>query len=534
MDFLLSALPLFILFSLVVIFRRSVVTAAMISLVAIILVGLFYWEIAGLRLASAGIKGVFLATEIILIIFGALLIFESLRFKGFLATLKTFFELISFDRRVHIILIGWALVHFIEGVAGFGTPALVAVPLFLTLGFAPVLSVVLALIGDSVPVIFGAIGLPVTYGIGTTAMVLDPSGGMLRNISELIASFNILGSLIIPLLLIFIYIKYTKRPLKQFWDFIPFALVSGLAVSIPAFLVNKLLGPELPSIIGGLIGLFIIAFMAKQGFLLPADTVLQSDEEKEGLPEVKDVPEISRRAILLALSPYFFLVAILALTRLPFLPIKNFLLELTSFQVENLFGYAIDYSFYPFYSAGFLIIITALFSFLILGVRGNEIRETLSFALNKTARPFLALVLILFFVQIFIYSDENLTGLAAMPFVLAEGIASVFGKIWPLLAPAIGAFGAFVAGSATVSNLLLSELQLNTALAAGFNPSLILALQGVGAAAGNMIAMHNVIAALAIVGLVSREHEVIHRNLLPLLIYLLIFGVLGLILAFLL
>ena len=56
-------------------------------------------------------------------------------------------------------------------------------------------------------------------------------------------------------------------------------------------------------------------------------------------------------------------------------------------------------------------------------------------------------------------------------------------------------------------------------------PMTIVALQAVGAAAGNMIAIHNVVAASATVGLLGREGLTLRKTILPTIYYLLMIGV---------
>ena len=126
-----------------------------------------------------------------------------------------------------------------------------------------------------------------------------------------------------------------------------------------------------------------------------------------------------------------------------------------------------------------------------------------------------------------INSGVNSYDIASMPIAMAEGIANFFGRIYPFFAPTIGAIGAFIAGSNTVSNLMLSQFQFETAKILGLSGALMVALQSVGAAAGNMIAIHNVVAASATVGLINREGDVIRITIIPLIYYLLLSGTIG-------
>ena len=121
-------------------------------------------------------------------------------------------------------------------------------------------------------------------------------------------------------------------------------------------------------------------------------------------------------------------------------------------------------------------------------------------------------------------NDLNLSGLTSMPLMLAETASTWTGAFWPLLAPWIGALGAFVGGSNTVSNLMFSLFQFSIAQRISVDPAVIVAVQAVGGAAGNMITIHNVVAASATVGLLGREGAIIRKTLLPLTYYCLLAG----------
>lgn len=135
-------------------------------------------------------------------------------------------------------------------------------------------------------------------------------------------------------------------------------------------------------------------------------------------------------------------------------------------------------------------------------------------------------------VRIFIDSEQNAANLASMPLVLAESVAGAVGAAWPFFAPTIGALGAFVAGSNTVSDLMFSLFQYGVADRIGVPHLVILGLQALGGAAGNMIAVHNVVAASATVGLVGREGALIRKTIWPMLYYVVGAGLLGLLFCY--
>ena len=119
-----------------------------------------------------------------------------------------------------------------------------------------------------------------------------------------------------------------------------------------------------------------------------------------------------------------------------------------------------------------------------------------------------------------------------MPLAMAKVAAATAGHSWPMFASFVGALGAFITGSNTVSDLLFSEFQYATATQLGISHQIVVTLQVVGGAMGNMVCIHNIVAACATVGLAGLEGVLIRKNSLPMLIYGLTAGVLGLIFCY--
>jgi lactate permease len=520
---LLALLPFVVFFSLILIGNKSVLTSISASLLTLLATSTLVWQMEWLRIFSSAGKGTFIALEILLVVFGALLILESLKEKKLLLHIKRLFESISMDKRVHVLLVAWAFVFFLEGVTGFGAPIIIVVPILIALGFSPLTSAVLAVAGDSLPVIFGAVGLPITYGISVPLQSMSLGYDYFQNLTVLIASLNIVGSVIIPLVLLYMYTRLENESRLHFFELIPFALVAGLSASIPSLIVAIIMGPELASVVGGACSIATVSFLAKRGYLLPR---VENDEKLESIPKTPR----EHHKILKAVFPYALITFLLLLTRLPF---KETLSHFFVIRIDSMFGYAIDYSFNPFYAAGSILILVAIVSMMVVRVNGPELARIVTSATTKILIPLVTLIAMLWFVQIFMYSGENSSDLESMPRTIALGASHVLGPVWPLFAPFIGALGSFAGGSATVSNLIFSLVQYETALFSGYSTSLILALQGIGAAAGNMISLHNVIAALAVTGIIGRESYVIRKNIGPLVVYLLIMGLLGLGLSYL-
>jgi lactate permease len=130
-------------------------------------------------------------------------------------------------------------------------------------------------------------------------------------------------------------------------------------------------------------------------------------------------------------------------------------------------------------------------------------------------------------VEIMKQSTHNVMGYSSLPLTMAEAVAAITGQTWPMFASYVGALGSFITGSNTISDLLFADFQFGLATTIGASREIIVALQGVGGAMGNMICVHNVVAASATVGLVGMEGLIIRRTMIPLILYGIMAGTIG-------
>jgi lactate permease len=227
--------------------------------------------------------------------------------------------------------------------------------------------------------------------------------------------------------------------------------------------------------------------------------------------------------------PYLLLALLLVLTRLPQLPVGRVLQERVNITWPDIFGTGISGSTAPLYLPGTVLVAVVLITVVLHRLK----LQKLGLAVRDSFKVLLGAGFVLLFtipmVRIYINSGFNALDLPSMPITMAEWVATHVGPIWPLLAPTIGALGAFIAGSNTISNLMFSLFQHGIAERLGISGALVVALQAVGAAAGNMIAIHNVVAASATVGLLGQEGTLLRKTILPTLYYVGAAGLLGLI-----
>jgi lactate permease len=305
-----------------------------------------------------------------------------------------------------------------------------------------------------------------------------------------------------------------------------FALFAGLAFTLPALAVAVLLGPEFPSIIGGLTGFLLTVPLARTGLLLPALPGAGTGCASTGSAPVA----ADRLSLWRAWTPYLLVAVLLAATRVDFLPFKAMLVEATV-SWHRILGTEIGASLAPLYLPGTTFVAVVLIT---IGLHRMSIRQAggaLRDAAAALAGAAVALGAAVPMVRIFINSGVNDAGLASMPMELAGVAAGWAGESWPLFAPFVGAFGAFLSGSATFSNMMFALFQFSAAERASFPVELVLAAQMLGANAGNMISVLNVVAAASVVGLLGKEGTVIRFAFAPMLYYCLAAGAVSLLLA---
>jgi len=540
--------PILTVFFFLVILRWPAKKAMPLALIVVTILSFFVWQVSGTIIAASIIQGVAIALAILWIVFGALLMLNTLTNSGAIAAIRAGFMDITPDRRIQAMIIAWCFGAFIEGAAGFGTPAAVCAPLLMALGFPAMAAVTTALIIQSTPVTFGAVGTPVLLGVKTgldNPMVHDILGkngiAFMDYIYEIGATAALVHGIIGVLIPTFLAVILTRffgkeKSIKKGLEAMPFGILAGLAFTVPYYLVARYLGPEFPSIVGGLVGLCIVVIAAKNNFLTPK-TTWDFDERANwpkhwmGTWEPKFAAAPAHMTLVRAWSPYVLVGLFLVLSR-KVAWIKGALASV-AIPVTDLFGTGIGYSIKPLYVPGFIFVCAVACAFFIQKMKFVDLKNAAGSAAKTTLQASFALGFAIPMVRVFINSGEkyNVSGLASMPLELANGVAGLAGSLWTGFAAVIGAMGAFIAGSNTVSNMMFSLFQFGVASQIDVPQSIIVALQAVGGAAGNMITVHNVVAAAAVVGLMDREGEIIRKTLIPLTYYLVMAGIIGTVLV---
>lgn len=509
----LALVPVVALLALMFLARRPLWQAAPLCWGLTLAVGLAGWTLPAPAAAAASFRGLLIAVDIGIIIFGAVFFLEFLKQTGAIRSIQASLARLSSDLRVQGVIVAWLFGSFLEGVAGFGTPAAVVAPLLAGIGFPVATAVTISLLANSTAVTFGAIGTPMRVGFADHD---------LAPIALQAATVNLVAGVLIPVLIVLAVVSAPRNAARGGWlrgltrrefvECVPFALFAGFALTAPS-LAASYFGHEFPSILGGLTGLAIVVPLVKKGWLVPRTPWLAAE------PARKEADTIARDSLLRSFGPYLVLCALLVAGKFVFSDLDRTLL----------LGSGITHRFSSF-NPGFAFLTAG--AVLVMG-RGtlrsaaDAVLLPMQRAARSLAKPMLAIAFISAMVQLFVHSARNTAGHPGMLEVIA---AQVEGMNLPFFMPFVGAFGSFFAGSATVSNLLFGSLGVQMAAVQGVAVSSVLALQAVGAAAGNMIALPNIVAVQATVGDKQGEAQALKPLVLPCLIYLVACGLAGLVL----
>ncbi|MEM1121616.1 MAG: L-lactate permease, partial [Bacteroidota bacterium] len=378
---ILAVLPILAAAIMMVGFRMPAKVAMPVVFVLAAIVAYFAWELPLMDIIASTIQGWFITFDILFIIFGAIFLLNVLKYSGAVGVIRQGFTDISPDRRVQVVIITWLFGSFIEGAAGFGTPAAIVAPLLVALGFPALAAVMLGMMVQSTAVTFGAVGTPVLVGIksGLENPALTQqlaSEGLtfadyIQAITVQVGLFHAIAGVVMPLFMVSMMTRFfgKNNSWKEGLAIFPLALFGGVAFVLPYYCTARFLGPEFPSLIGALMGLAVVTLVAKKGWLLPKDNwdfPPKAEWEKDWLGQleikVEKVHPKTAPSLFNAWFPYLLVAILLVISRLPQLPVKSFLTSI-KFSWASILGTDITGTTAPLYLPGTILLVVALITF---------------------------------------------------------------------------------------------------------------------------------------------------------------------------
>lgn len=522
---LLAFLPILVTIFLMTVLNIQAKRALPIAWGLCALTGALVWKMDLRSVAAQTVAGFLNSLDATIVIFGAILVMNTLKKSGGMASINRGFGSISRDSRIQAIIIGFMFGSFIEGAAGYGTPAALAGPLLVSLGFPPVAAATVALIFDSAAVSFGAVGTPVTTSMSQLSDTLSGAGidygAYQSELSFWSAVPHTAFAILLPFVAIAVMTKFygKEKSFKPAFEVLPFSIFAGICFSVPYVLIAALLGPEFPSMFAAIIGLVLTVLAAKKGFLVPRKVWSFADEDDTSSAP-KETDGTKPMSLIRAWMPYVIIGLILVITRIDALGLKGILSTL-SLNTGNILGISgASYSFKPLWLPGIVpFVLVALLTVPIHKMNKSAVKEAWSDSFRQIAGAAVAIAFGVALVQIMKNSATEAMGGRSMMTVMADFLGGLAGKAYIVIAPFIGVLGAFISGSNTVSNILFTNLQYNIASNLELSTVAIVALQTVGGAIGNITCINNVVAACATVGTTGSEGKILKTNFIPMILY---------------
>ncbi|CAM3326023.1 L-lactate permease [Thalassospira profundimaris] len=491
-NFLLAALPIATILFLMIKVNWGAARAGAAAWFVTVILAVFFFGAPTDMLIIAQAKGVMLALYILYIVWAALILYFAAEEAGAIKTIGRAIRSLTDDRPLQLLILGYVFASFLQGVAGFGVPIAVVAPLLLGMGFSPVLAVAAPMIGHSWSVLFGNMatsfealigvtGIPGTELTHYSAILLGLSGFMCgAAVLWLDGGFRTIRRRIVPLVLISCVMGVVQYFMANYGVWTLGGLTAGIAGLVASIIVTRFWKPH------------------------PDDVAEQVADDHQHMPLIE------------ALTPY--LVFIVLVTMATFVPAVEMLLGKIRFTLDfpetaTATGWVIEAesakAIAIFGHPGALLLYTAAISFTFFKLRGHYDdgigkriwQRTLKSGLPTSIGmvPVIGLAIIM---------DH-----AGMTYALAEGGAAVFSGAfavaYPVIAPAIGALGAFMTGSTNNSNVVFGMFQRHTAELSGLSTALVLAAQATGASLGSMLAPSKILVGCSTVGLSGKEGPVL-------------------------
>ena len=511
---LAAFLPLILVLVLMGVLRKSSLFASVCGLGAAVLLALSLWRMPAILVFWSAIYGVVYALwPILWIVFTALWLYNLTQDTGKFELLRRWMQQhASGDDNIQVILVAFCFGALLEGTAGFGAPVAVTACLLVGLGHPPRRSVLVALIANTAPVAFGALGIPTIALAGVTGLDLTQLSAMTgRQVPFL--------SLILPAYLV--WVTSRGEGLRKSW---PAAVIAGLSFALTQFLVSNFWGPYVTDVLASSISIAAVVAFLK---IRPTSNASQSPpvEFCETAASATTLPPLSGRESLSAWLPWVILSLVMILwSWFKLLPLAQAILPIPSLHNGVLITlyqkpYAALYAFQPL-GPGTGVLAAIILTAICLRIRGSVVLLSGGKALRQLRVPGLTVITIVALAYLYNYSG--------MAYTLGAAVAHV-GPAFPLLSGFLGWIACFLSGSDTASNVLFGNLQVAAAHQLHLSPILLAATNSCGAVAGKMISPQNIAVGVTTVGLIGQEGKVLrsafwHSILMASLISLIAFA----------
>lgn len=500
MDFVMALSPLVLILVGIIVLRMPAMKVAPIGLVYIIILAFTYFSPADAVFKDTvtmvdGLlwKGIKEGSKIVMLVFSSFLLLNLMQRSGAMKQVQNTLAGVTDDRRAQLIIVGLMVPIFLEGAAGAGSPAAIAAPFLVGLGFDPIVAIVVALLGDATPCSWGGAGLTTITG---GSYLVDQGVSTAALNSAMVGRIHMFGVFVIPFLIVMI--AFGK---KGFKGIVPYLLFAGISTGLIMFGLSNFVGPEITSLGTGLLAIVCSVIYLK---LVKIKTPEEFRYKGENGFNTEKEAGARRFSSFHALSPYLVLVILLPVVRYT-----------VPFSILTTFGYIVW--------VDVVVFLCACIGCVILGVSMEGFFDTMKQTIRRVV-PVLVTMGSLLTVSYIMQNSQ--TGMIQL---IATTIADTAGPLYPAAAVAIGSAGSFITGTGLGSNIMFAPMHLNAANMLGLNPVTVFAGQNAGASLGNLICPNNVVAACATVGVIGKEGEVLKRTMAAFAVILTIYMILSMV-----
>lgn len=514
---LVAALPLAVFFVLLGVLRIQAWLSALAALGTAVLVAIaVYGMPVGQSLNSAVLGGLFGLFPIMWIVVNALWVYQMTVDTGHFEVLRRSFGKLSDDQRLQAVIVAFCFGALLEALAGFGAPVAISSVMLIALGFKPFKAATVALVANTAPVAFGAMGTPVITLSELTGLPLEEVSSTVGRQTPVLAA-------VVPVLLVFLVDG--RRGVRQTW--VP-ALACGLSFALAQFVTSNYLSVELTDVVAALVSVGVLVLVmrmmsiptperdeepgaeASGGEGSAAGTSGETSGDSGSGAAAGTAVRDGRRAVVDAYLPYVVIIAVFAVSQIPavkeLLGKGTVLFDWPGLNVadpvtgERAASTTFKFDWLP--ATGTMLLLSGLITALLLGVAPRVAARSYSRTLHQLRWAILTVAAVLALAYVMNLSGQTST---IGHFIAGAGPALAF------LSPVLGWLGVAVTGSDTSANALFGILQVTAAKNSGYAPELLAAANSSGGVLGKMLSPQNLAIAAAATGLGGREPELLRK-----------------------
>ncbi|MDZ7331402.1 MAG: L-lactate permease [candidate division KSB1 bacterium] len=536
---LVAALPVIVLLGLLAFFRAKAYLAAFLGLISSLLIALFIYKMpAPLALMAAANGAAYGLFPIGWIVLCAIFVYDISVVTGKFEIVKRSIAGLAGDRRIQLLLVAFSFGAFIEGAAGFGTPVAISAAMLIGLGFQPLPAAGLALLGNTAPVAFGALGTPIIALSAVTGLPLE-------TLSAAVGRQLPFFSLIVPFWLVWAMAGF--KAMREVW---PACLTSGLSFAIVQFLVSNYHGPWVVDIAGAIVSMAAMVVLLQ--FWQPQSIwrFQHENETESGLttePTMtidhaahKQSQQPTKHEIFMAWLPWILLSIFVFIWGLP--QVKAFL---NKFVGVTFFKFSVPmlhqaifrtapvvmqpkaedaiFTFNWLSATGTSLLLSGILSGLLLRLSPMRLLHIFYGTIKRVKLSLLTIAAML--------ALSFTTRYAGLDATLGLAFASS-GFLFPFFSPLLGWLGVALTGSDTSSNVLFGNLQQITAQQLGLSPILATSANSSGGVMGKMIDAQSIVVAGVATGQQGQEGIILRYVFFHSLVLAILVGILILLQAY--